>query len=85
MDVRGNFTWANFILLLMLFARIMSKLFRCYKYLKIQFLAHLLALLANQPSFCLVIGLDGLVVNLAIGGAILMDREVVIRFSGCFL
>ena len=51
---------------------------------KTQFLACLLVLLARWPRFCLVLGLVGLIVGLAINGAELMDRKVAISFFGCF-
>ena len=34
MDIRGDFTQANFILLLVLLTKISSKLFICHEYLK---------------------------------------------------
>ena len=52
---------------------------------KTQFLACLLALLANYSSLRLVIGLVGLTVGLAIGGAELMSGKVADGFSKYFL
>lgn len=51
---------------------------------KTQFFTRLLTLLTGRPCFCLkiVIGLVGMTVDLAIGGAELMVGEVVISFSG---
>ena len=49
---------------------------------KTQFLAYLLALLAGQPRFCLVISLVGLIVGLAISKAELIGGEVAVGFSG---
>ena len=52
---------------------------------KTQFLSCLLALLASLPHFCLLVGLVGLIVGLAIGRAELIDRKVAVGFFGSFL
>ena len=52
---------------------------------KTQFLTYLLALLANWPCFCLIVGLVDLIVGLAIGGAELIGGEVAIGFLKYFL
>ena len=85
MDIKGNFTQANFIPLLVLLVRITSKLFRCQKYLKTQFLAHLLACLIGRLCFYLVISLIGLIIGLAIAGAESIGKEVAVGFSKYFL
>ena len=58
------------------------------KYYKNQaqfFLACLLASLVKQPHFCFVGLLIGLIVGLAIDGAVLMTLEITIGLSGSFL
>ena len=69
-----DFTQANFFLLL---ARITKELFRCYKHLKTQFVAYLLALLAGWPYFHLVVGL-----SLIVGIVESMDKKVAIGIFG---
>ena len=52
---------------------------------KTQFFACLLALLAGWSHFCLIIGLVGLTIGLAIGKVESIGGEVAIGFSGCIL
>ena len=85
MNARSNFTQAIFIQLLVLLAKIISELFRFYKHLKTQFFAYLLTLLVAQLCFCLIMGLIGLIVGLAIGRAELINREISVGFSRYFL
>ena len=75
-----NFTQANSIYLLLLLARITSKLLRYHKHLKTQFLAYLLALLAGWSCFCLVVSLVGLTVGFVIDGAGFIGRKVADSF-----
>ena len=64
--------------LLLLLARI-----TICEHLKTQFFACLLALLAGQPRFRLLIGLISLTVGLLIGKAEFIGEKVSIGFSGC--
>ena len=78
MDAKNDFTQTNFILLLVLLAKIMSELFGYYKHLKTRFLfACWLPLLASRLYFRLVMGLT---VGVAIDGAKLIGKKVVIGF-----
>ena len=78
-----DFTQSNSIVLLARIAIIISELFKCHKYLKTQFFAYLLILLAGGPCLCLMLGLD-LTVSLAISRAELMGKKVAIIFSDIF-
>ena len=70
-------------------------IFTCFNYnkrivqmsqeFKIQFLACLLALLAGRPRFRLVVGLIGLIIDLAMGKAESIGKKVAVSLSGCFL
>ena len=52
---------------------------------KTQFIACLLVFLAGWPHFRLVVGLVGLIVDLAIGGVEFICKKVAAGFSGYFL